>query len=162
MAELGRDLFTQASRVAPEACGFDTDLSQAWQRIGKVRWSLGLRDQALAAFWESADLQKRVFQREPSNHTNRKDLSRCYDRLVHFSSRGGDLPGAAAAILERTKLWPGDANQRAQSAKDFDELAERVAARARGPLSREDRAERDHYLAESRRVRLDTKAAVGR
>ena len=35
MAELARDVFKEASRVAPEGFGFDTELSNAWQRIGK-------------------------------------------------------------------------------------------------------------------------------
>jgi hypothetical protein len=37
-----------------------------------------------------------------------------------------------------------------------------VTARARGPLSREDQAEHDHYLAESRCVRQAAEAASRR
>jgi tRNA A-37 threonylcarbamoyl transferase component Bud32 len=153
MAELARDVSKEASRFAPEDFGLDPQLSDAWQRIGKAHWSLGARDHALAAFRESAALQKRVFAREPSNHASRARLSICYDRLVHYGSRGGDLPGAAAALLEREKLWPGDAAELTKIADDFKELADLVDVRAKGKLSPQDRAEKSHYLAESKRLR---------
>jgi tetratricopeptide (TPR) repeat protein len=153
MAELARDVFEEASRSTSEGFGFDTELSEAWQRIGKAYWSLGAHDKALAAFRESTAVQKRVFQREPSKHECRLILSKCYDRLVHYGSRGGDLPGAAAALLEREKLWPGDAAKLTEIANDFKELAERVDARAKGQVSPQDQAEASHYLAESKRLR---------
>jgi tetratricopeptide (TPR) repeat protein len=153
MAELARDVTKEASRFAPKDFGSDPQLSDAWQRIGKAHWSLGARDKALAAFRESAALQKRVFQREPSNHISRKDLSKCYDRLVYYGSRGGDLPGAAAALLEREKLWSDDAAELTKIADDFEELAGRVDIRAKGRLSPPQQAEKSYYLAESKRVR---------
>jgi tRNA A-37 threonylcarbamoyl transferase component Bud32/tetratricopeptide (TPR) repeat protein len=155
MAELARDVFQEASRVAPEGSGFDAELSDAWQRIGKAHWTLGVRDHALEAFRESAAAQKRVFQREPSNQACRKALSKCYERLVHYGSRGGDLPAAAAALLEREKLWSSDAIELTKIANDFQELAERVDARAKGQLSPQDRTEKSRYLAESKRVRVN-------
>jgi tRNA A-37 threonylcarbamoyl transferase component Bud32 len=157
MAELGRNLVQEASRVAPEGDGFDHDLCSAWERIAKAHWSLHAHDQALAAFRESAALEKRFFERDPSSRAARKSLSRCYDRLVDYSCRGGDLAGAAAALLEREKLWPGDAAQLTLIANDFKELAKRVDARAKGHLSPQDQAEKAHYLAERERVRRAAK-----
>jgi tRNA A-37 threonylcarbamoyl transferase component Bud32/tetratricopeptide (TPR) repeat protein len=157
MGELARNVFQEASRVAPEGFGFDTELSDSWQRIGKARWSLGARDQALAAFRESAAIQKRVFQREPSNHASRNLLSKCLDRLVHYGSRGGDLPGAAAALLERENLWRDDAAELTKIANDFKELAEQVDVRTQGRPLPTDRAEKSRYLAESDRVRREAK-----
>ena len=84
-------------------------------------------------------------------------LSRCYDRLVDYSCRGGDLAGAAAALLEREKLWPGDAAQLTLIANDFKELAERVDARAKGHVSPQNQAEKAHYLAASERIRRAAK-----
>lgn len=157
MAELGRNLIQEASRVAPEGDGFDHDLCTAWERIAKAHWSLQARDQALAAFRESAVLEKRFFERDPTNRAARKSLSKCYDRLVDYSCRGGDIPGAAAAILEREKLWPRDAAELTKSANDFKELAERVDARAKGQLSPQDQTEKSRYLAERERVRIALK-----
>jgi len=84
---------------------------------------------------------------------SRKDLSRCYDRLVYYGSRGGDLPAAAAAPLEREKLWCDDAAELTKIADDFNELADLVDVRAEGQLSPQQQAEKSHYLAESKRVR---------
>jgi eukaryotic-like serine/threonine-protein kinase len=153
MAELGRDCLEEATRAAPEGFGFDYELSGAWERIGKARWSLGERDKALAAFRESAAIEKRVFQREPSNHVRRATLSKCYDRLVYFGSRAGDLSGAATALLQREKLWPDDAAELTKIANDFEGLAGCVDIRAKGQLTRQQQAEKGHYLAESKRVR---------
>jgi tRNA A-37 threonylcarbamoyl transferase component Bud32 len=151
MAELARDGLEEATRAAPEGFGFDYELSGAWERIGKARWGLGERDKALAAFRESAAIQKRVFERA-SNHACRATLSKCYDRLVHFGSRAGDLSGAAAALLEREKLWPDDAAELTKIANDFKELAGWVDIRAKGQLTSQQQAEKNHYLAESKRV----------
>jgi serine/threonine protein kinase len=161
-AELARRTIEGWVRAAPDDPHGDNELNGAWERIGKARWSLGQRDQALAAFRESAAVQKRVFEREPSNHIIRVCLSQCYNRLAYYGSSAGDLRGAADAILARTRLWPDSTQQLFKSADDFAALAERVTARSRGPLSRDDQAERDHYLSESRRVRQAAEAASQR
>jgi hypothetical protein len=153
MAELARDVFEEATRAAPEGFGFDMEISIAWERIGKARWVLGERAHSLAAFRESAAIQKRIFEREPSNHACRARLSKCYDRLVYFGSRAGDLPGAAAALLEREKLWSDDAAELTKIANDFKELAGWVDIRAKGHLTQQEQAQKSHFLAESQRVR---------
>jgi hypothetical protein len=75
MAELARDVFKEASRVAPEGFGFDTELSNAWQRIGKPTGVSANTITLWQRFRESAATEKRVLQREPSNHAGRKALS---------------------------------------------------------------------------------------
>jgi tetratricopeptide (TPR) repeat protein len=161
-AELARRTIEGWVRAAPDDPRRDDGLNGAWERIGKARWSLGHRDQALAAFWESAAVQKRVFEREPSNHMIRVCLSQCYNRLAYYGSSAGDLRGAARAILERTKLWPDNANQLIKTSEELNDLAGQVTSRGRGHLSVEDQAERDRYLAESRRVRQAAETAKRR
>jgi serine/threonine protein kinase len=158
-AELARRAIEAWVRAIPDDPRRDDGLVHAWERIGKARWSLGQRDQGLAAFRESAAIQKPAVEREPSNDLARLRLSRCYGRLVFYGSQAGDLRGAAEAILERTRLWPDNAKQLGKSADDFAALAQRVTARDRGHLSHEDQAERDRYLAESRRIRQAAEAA---
>jgi tetratricopeptide (TPR) repeat protein len=153
MAELARDAYEEAGRATPDGIGFDNSLQNAWTRIGKAHWSLGARDKALAAFRESAAIQKRIFEREPSNHESRATLSSCYDRLVYFGSRAGDLSGAAAALLEREKLWSDDTVELRKTADSFEGLAGWVTVRAKGQLTPPQQAERSHYLAESKRLR---------
>jgi tetratricopeptide (TPR) repeat protein len=163
-AELGRRSLEEWMEMenAPESRRHEDLLSAVCERIGKARWGLGQRDQALAAFRESAALQKHELEREPSNPAYRASLSACYNRLSFYHSLTGDLRGAADAILERTKLWPNNPEQLAMTAEDFSGLAKRVTARSQGHLSHEDEAERDHYLAESRRLRVAAEAATHR
>jgi len=161
-AEMARRTIEAWVRATPDDPRRDDWLSYAWERIGKARWSLGQRDQAMAAFRESAAIQKPVFERDPSIYLNRVRLSKCYNRLVFYGSSVGDLRTAADAILGQIRLSPNDKQQLAKSADDFAALAEQVTARARGPLAREDQAERDHYLSESRRLRHAADAATRR
>jgi tetratricopeptide (TPR) repeat protein len=162
-AELGRRALEAWMEMenAPESGRHEDMLSSVWERLGKARWGLGQRDQALAAFRKFAAARRRLFEREPSNE-HRQWLTKCYNELVFYGSRGGDLRGAADAIRERTKLWPGDGKQLAQGAQDFEALAERVTAGSHGHVSPEDQAERDKYLAESQRIRQSVKAASRR
>ncbi len=161
-AELARGIIETWMRTAFDDPHKDEGLAGAWERIAKARWSLGRQDQALAAFRESAAIQKRIFEREPSHYVNRVSLSQCYNRLVHYDSISGDLQVAADAISARSALWPNNTQQLAKSADDFDALAKQVAARARGRLSAQDQAERDHYLSESKRLRQAAKVTAER
>jgi tRNA A-37 threonylcarbamoyl transferase component Bud32/tetratricopeptide (TPR) repeat protein len=161
-AELGRRTIEEWIRTAPDGVRHEDWLSAVWMRIAKARWGLGEREQALAAFRESTAIQKRLFERVPTNHAYRVWLSQCYDRLVFYGSQRGALRGAADAILERTRLWPDNGNQLAKSADDFSSLAEQVTARTCGHLSPENQAERDRYLTESRRIRQAAEAASRR
>ena len=153
MAELARDAYEEASRATPDGFGFDESLSNVWMRIGKAHWSLGARDKALAALRESAAIQERLFEREPSNRASRARLSSCYDRLVYFGSRSGDLSGAAAALREREKLWLDDVAQLTKIANDFEGLAASVTVGAKGQLTPRQQVEKSHYLSESKRIR---------
>jgi hypothetical protein len=146
---------------APERGRHEELLSYVWERLGKARWGLGQHDQALAAFRRFAAAKRRLFEREPSNQ-HRQWLTKSYNKLVFYGARGGDLRGAADAIRERAKLWPGDGKQLTQAAEDFETLAERVTAGSRRSVSPVDQAERDHYRAESRRLRRAAEAATRR
>jgi hypothetical protein len=132
-------------------------LSDAWQRIAKARWDLGQADEALAAFRESAAVQRQVFERAPSISAYRLALSRCYDRLAYWSSQRGDWAAVAAALLEREKLWPDDAAQLMKVSHDFQELAEALGKGGK-QLSPQEQAEQQRYVAESERARRAAEA----
>jgi hypothetical protein len=157
-AELAKSNVEKWIRAIPETSRSGHELATAWERIAKARWAAGKHEQALAAFREKTAIERQVLAGRPSDPTCRARLSRCYDQLIFYGSRGGDLRGAADAILERDKLSPHEANKLAQSAEDFETLADRVSARAHGRLTRQDQAERDRYVAESRRLREAAKA----
>jgi hypothetical protein len=157
LAEQGRRLYAALHRAAPDVPEYAHMLSAAWERIAKVRWELGQADEALAAFRESAAVQRQVFERAPSIRAYRVTLSRCYDRLAYWSSLRGDWAAAAAALLEREKLWPDDAAELMKVSHDFRELAEAVGKGGK-QLSPQEQAEQQRYLAESERVRRAAEA----
>jgi hypothetical protein len=160
LAEQGRRLFSGLRRAVPALPRYGEGLNLAWEQIAKARWDLGRGDEALAAFRESAAAQRRVVEQAPSVRLYRVRLSRCYDRLAHWSGLRGDRAGAAAALLEREKVWPGDAKGLLEVSSDFGKLAEAVGKDPE-KLSPQERAERDRYLAESERVRKAAEAARG-
>ena len=51
-------------------------------RIAKVRWDLGQADESLAAFRESARIQRQLFEADSSSAYHRYNLDRCYGRLA--------------------------------------------------------------------------------
>ena len=152
LPEQARDLCLGLRRTAPALAQHADGLSVAWERIAKARWALGRREEALAAFREAAAVERQVVAQAPSVRRYRVRLSRCYDRVVHWSRLAGDRAGAAVALLEREKLWPDDAEELMEVARDFQALADAVG-QGREPLSPEEEAERRRYLAENERVR---------
>ena len=141
-AELARRIFEVWARIVTDDPQREDGLAAALERIGKAHWSLGNRDRALEAFRDSAAIQKRIYEREPSSDLNRRRLSQCYNRLVYYGSSAGDRRTAVDGILARTSLSPNNSQQLAKSADDFAALAEKVTVHAGGHLGREDQAER--------------------
>jgi tetratricopeptide (TPR) repeat protein len=136
-------------------------LSPAWGEIAKARWDLGRRDEALAAFREAAAAQRQVFEHDPSVVIHRRLLSRDYDKLVYWGGLHGDWAGVAAALREREKLWPDNAEELLEVSRDFEQLTQQMAE-SRRPLSPEEEAQRWRYLAESARARQAAEAVARR
>ena len=151
-AEQARRLYVGLRRAAPGVPRYGHGVSEAWERVAKARWELGRRDEALDAFRESAAVQRQVVAQAPSVRAYRVQLGRCYDRLAHWCGLAGDRAGVAAALLDREKLWPDDAEELMEVSRDFRELANAVG-QGRAQLSPEEDAERRRYLSESERAR---------
>jgi tetratricopeptide (TPR) repeat protein len=151
-AEQARRLYAGLHRAAPDMPEYGSGLSTAWVRIAKARWELGRREEALAAFREAAAVQRRVLAQAPSVHDYRLQLSRCYDHLAHWGGLAGDRAGAAAALLEREKLWPNNSEALVEVSRNFRQLAAAVG-KGREQLSAEEQTERQRYLAHSERAR---------
>jgi serine/threonine protein kinase len=131
-AEQARRMFEELLRAAPDNLRYAGGLSSAWERIGKARWSLGRAEEALTAFRESAAIQRRLLEMAPVVRLNRLALDKCYARLAHWYGLRGDWPGVAAALRERERLWPGDAEELQAVAQDYNDLAEKVASAPEG------------------------------
>jgi len=162
LAEHARSLSAGLRRAAPAAPHYGHALSDAWQRIGKARWELGRREEAMAAFREAAVVERQILEQAPSILLYKVRLSSCYRRLAYWGGLIGDRAGAAAALLERKELWPDDAKELHDIALSFEKLAEAVGM-GRKQLSGEEQVERHHYLAESQRaVEASRKATISR
>jgi tetratricopeptide (TPR) repeat protein len=150
-AEQSRRRFAGLRGAAPEVPQYGYGLSNAWERIAKARWELGQRDEALAAFRESAAVEREVVAQAPSVPLYRDRLGRCYQRLTHWGGLRGDRATVAAALLEQEKLWPGNAIELMEVSRAFGKLAETVG-KGQERLSPEELAERQSYLTESERI----------
>jgi tetratricopeptide (TPR) repeat protein len=160
-ADLARRLYGQATGADPDTVRWRSGLKTTWARIGKVRWDLGQAEPALAAFRESARIQRQLFDADSSSADHRFQLDRCYGRLAHWSTLKRDWARTAAALLEREKLWPDDSDRLMGVSRDFKELAEEMERRRKG-LSAPEQSARHHYLAESERTRQAALAAARR
>jgi tetratricopeptide (TPR) repeat protein len=127
-AERGCSLYEELRAGAPDVPEWGRGLSTAWERVAKARWQLGQPDPALAAFRKAAAVQRQVFESDPSSRADRQVLSRYYDKLHYWNCLRGNRVEAAAALREREKLWPDDANQLGLVSRDFHELADMVGA----------------------------------
>ncbi len=161
-AELARSLSSGLRAAAPNDPRYGHWLSDAWQHIGKAQWDVGRRDSALAAFRESAAVERQVSEQVPSNRRYRETLSRSYGRIAYYCGLVGDRPGAAAALLEQEKLSPGDTKQLQDIAQNFQKLANAVG-NGRSELSSDEQLEQRRYVAEGQRLAEGArKAAAGR
>jgi tetratricopeptide (TPR) repeat protein len=158
---LARRLYEQAVGADPESVDWRIGMVVVWERIGKARWDLGQADESLAAFRESARIQRQLFEADSSSAYHRDKLDRCYGRLAHWSTLKRDWAGTAAALLEREKLWPDDFDRLMGVSRDFTLVAQEMA-RGRKSLSAQEQAARQHYLAESERTRQAALATARR
>jgi tRNA A-37 threonylcarbamoyl transferase component Bud32/tetratricopeptide (TPR) repeat protein len=160
-AEFARGIVLDYGRVTSDEFGRDESLAMLGERIGKIRWTLGEHKQALAAFQESSAISRRLFEQNPADSTRRYRLRRSYDRLYYYAAESADCQTAAAALVEREKLWPDDAAKLAGIADDYDALVKQIDGRKKD-LSASEKMERDKYLAQSRRARQAAEAATRR
>jgi tetratricopeptide (TPR) repeat protein len=141
----------EETEAEPDRAAHHTNLSNAWLALGKARWSLGQREQALAGLRQAVVKQRHLFEKEPLVAEHRLYLSKRYGTLVHFLLLSGKLAEAEGCFLEQEKLWPQDTDRLREVALDLRKLADAVGG-GRTSLSPAERAERQRYLAQSERV----------
>lgn len=144
-------IFQDLTRDDPKQLRHGWGLMNGWTGLGKARWEFGRAEEAMAAFREAVVVQRQVFEQAPSVNEYRHELSRCYDRLLHWSCLRGQWAEAAAALLEQEKLWPGDAERLLEVARDWEKLAAAVG-QGQTEQSPPEQAERQRSIDESARV----------
>jgi tetratricopeptide (TPR) repeat protein len=160
-ADHARRLWADYWQARPNAHTGGIQLAHAWVEVGKAQLALGRSDQAWTAFQEAVSVQRRVLDRSPEVEYLRIYLDGCYDSLVDCGIRRGDWSGASAALHEREKLWPDDSDKLMGLSRGFKKLAEEMT-RGRNGLSAGEQSAREHYLAESERIRQAAEATARR
>jgi tetratricopeptide (TPR) repeat protein/tRNA A-37 threonylcarbamoyl transferase component Bud32 len=160
-ADHARRLWADYCQARPNAHTGGIQLAHAWVEVGKAQLALGRSDEAWTAFQEAVSVQRRVLDRSPEVEYLRIYLDGCYDLLLDCGIRRGDWSGSAAALHEREKLWNNDSDRLMGLSLDFKKLADAMA-RGSKQLSAEEEAARQHYLAESERIRQAAEATARR
>jgi tetratricopeptide (TPR) repeat protein len=151
-AERCRQLYQELVEQEPDDLSYQTGLSQAWLQVAKYYWRLEDHDRIQHACQQALAVQRRVFAKAPHAPEYRALLDDRYNRLERILSAMGRLDEVLDSLLEREKLWPGNAARLRVIADALRKLAEEVG-KGREQLSPEEQAERWRYLAESERVR---------
>jgi tetratricopeptide (TPR) repeat protein len=157
-AEHARKLWADYWKARPDGYTGGMQLAQAWIEVAIARQDLKQYDEAWDAFQEAVSIQRRVLDRTPGVQYLRVYLSLCYELLAECGIRRRDWSGAAAALCEKEKLWPGDAERLLKVSDEFKTLAEEMT-RAGKELSSREQTQRQHFLAES--VRIKEAARLG-
>ena len=145
-ADLGRacDALEIAVRINPGDHWSRNLLGIAYSSIGGVLTRLGQDREALAAYRRAIDHQRRSFESNTANKDYREDLSHHYLGLAALLRKVGSPGEAAAATLERQRLWPDNPDDLYHSALDLAECVPLVG-RGRAELTREERTECRRY-----------------
>jgi tetratricopeptide (TPR) repeat protein/tRNA A-37 threonylcarbamoyl transferase component Bud32 len=154
----GLDFLDQALRLFQEQYQDDPAqtaaalwVSRCWYDVAKGRWHAGSAEAALAAFREAVAIRRRVFERAPEVEHPRREFSDGLAKVAYWFIQAGERGEAAAYYREQEALWPNDADELEEIARDWGRLAEAVSD-GRAELSAEQQREWWHYLEQSARV----------
>jgi tetratricopeptide (TPR) repeat protein len=145
-ADLGRacDALEVAVRINPGDLWSRNILGIAYSNLGGLLTRLGQDREALAAYRRAIDHQRRCFESNTVNKDHRQGLSDHYLGLAALLRKIGSPGEAAAAILERQRLWPDNPDELYHSALELAECVP-VVGRGRTELTREERTECRRY-----------------
>jgi serine/threonine protein kinase len=149
-AERSLNLFQELVEEAPDEVWFQAGLSNAWTLIGKCHWQFENHDQVLFACQQSLRIARQVFEKAPDVPEYRAFLDQRHNYLERILGEMRRLDEVLTSLLEREKLWPGNAARLGEVAAKLHALADEVADV--GPLSPPEQQQQDRYRAEAERV----------
>jgi serine/threonine-protein kinase len=104
-------LLDEVNAAEREAFADPKGLALSCFLIGAVLMNLQEHAQAVPAFTQAVEQQRRFWQEQPADRDRRKILSRYYFHLAHVQREAGRLTQSAATSLERLELWPAEADE---------------------------------------------------
>jgi tetratricopeptide (TPR) repeat protein len=142
--EQARSAQAELVRDHPDQPKLHSMLGATCNNLGLVLLDLGRLDDALTAFAEAVAHQRQAFDRAPTVAQYRRFLSHHYVNVANTQRRLSRPAEAAAAAIERQKLWPDDAAELVTVAIDLAQCAGLVG-REKAALSAAEQAERQGY-----------------
>jgi tetratricopeptide (TPR) repeat protein len=149
--ECSARLFEELIRADPEQASYHVHRSETLAYLGKVCWTLGQPEKALAALRQAVDERHCLWEQAPLVQENRLMLSKRYDTLVHFLLLRGRLAEAEDCFLAQEQLWGSNHEMLRELSSDLHKLAEAVG-QGRARLTLGEQVQRQRYLEQSRRL----------
>jgi serine/threonine-protein kinase len=108
-AQRAQALCQEVLKAEPNAADFAAGPGRAAYAQGKALRQLGRRQEAAAAFQRAATAERALLEKVPTRQQIRRWVSMDYEGLAGVNRELGRPTEAAAAALERQKLWPRSA-----------------------------------------------------
>jgi serine/threonine-protein kinase len=156
--EKSRDLLEKLVRDHPKNLDFRADLGRTLNNLGLTYGQLGQIEASLAALRQAVEHQRVAFAAAPHAPRYRRALSNHYGALAEVERKKGKPSAAAAALLERRRLWPSNPDELFRVAVDQAQTAAAVG-RGRERLSAEEQEERDRYADQAVETLRQARAA---
>jgi serine/threonine-protein kinase len=142
--ERARDIREELVKEFPSNVAFHSDLGMSLINLGNAYGIAGRIDESLTTLRRAVEQKRIAFTAAPQSPDYRKGLNIAYGALAEVERKKGSPAAAAAALLERRKLWPHDAQELYRIAGEQADTAARVGGKKE--LSAAEEAERAAYL----------------
>jgi serine/threonine-protein kinase len=156
--ERSRDLREALVKEFPDNVGFHHDLGTSLVNLGNAYGTTGRIEESLTTLRRAVQQKRVAFTAQPQSPDYRKGLNIAYGALAEVERKKGAPAAAAAALLERRKLWPDDGQELCRIACEQADTAARVGG-GKKELGDAEQAERATYLDQAMEtLRLAVKA----
>jgi tetratricopeptide (TPR) repeat protein len=142
--ERSREIREALVRDFPQSAAFHHDLGASLINLGNAYAVVGRIDDSLATLRRAVEQKRVAFTAAPQSAEFRKGLNIAYGALAEVERKKGSPAAAAAALLERRKLWPNEPQELYRIAREQADTAARVGG-GEPELGAADQAERATY-----------------
>lgn len=143
-AQRAREMLEKVNRAWPEYMDGESELAGSWQEIGRGHEALGQRAEALAAYQKALKNQQVPFGRAPRVVAYARYLNSHYADLGRLHRSAGQFAAIATLTRDRQKLYPTNAGQQYEAAKELARTAVEIG-KNKPNLSPAEESERKRY-----------------